>query len=158
MAEVYYVHVLPHCAIGPVAFSACMQVDAAVPNFLMQEQIDACLGNGLLQEDWQVINGHVELPTKPGLGFEINPEEAQQNIGQFVSARMADYVASGNSLLSVNLPHCHLDYEPGSHRLMRHATSRASRVPVMCSAFIARVVRTAVHIESKRLTKFNGYF
>jgi D-3-phosphoglycerate dehydrogenase len=45
-------------------------------------------------------------------------EEAQQNIGQFVSARMVDYVASGNSLLSVNLPHCHLDYDPGSHRLM----------------------------------------
>jgi D-3-phosphoglycerate dehydrogenase len=45
-------------------------------------------------------------------------EEAQQNIGQFVSARMIDYFHSGNSLLSVNLPHCHLDYEPGSHRLM----------------------------------------
>jgi D-3-phosphoglycerate dehydrogenase len=45
-------------------------------------------------------------------------EEAQQNIGQFVSARMIDYFTSGNSLLSVNLPHCHLDYEPGSHRLM----------------------------------------
>ena len=45
-------------------------------------------------------------------------EEAQQNIGQFVSARMVDYFKSGNSLLSVNLPHCHLDYEPGSHRLL----------------------------------------
>jgi len=45
-------------------------------------------------------------------------EEAQQNIGQFVSAKMVEYVESGNSLLSVNLPHCHLDYEPGSHRLM----------------------------------------
>jgi D-3-phosphoglycerate dehydrogenase len=45
-------------------------------------------------------------------------EEAQQNIGQFVSAKMIDYFASGNSLLSVNLPQCHLDYEPGSHRLM----------------------------------------
>ena len=52
-------------------------------------------------------------------------EEAQQNIGQFVSARMIDYFRSGNSLLSVNLPHCHLDFdpnfdpnsEPGSHRL-----------------------------------------
>jgi phosphatidylinositol alpha-1,6-mannosyltransferase len=37
-----------------------------------------------------------------------------------------------------------LSLAPGSHRLMRRATSRASRVPVMCSAFIARVVRTAV--------------
>jgi D-3-phosphoglycerate dehydrogenase len=45
-------------------------------------------------------------------------EEAQQNIGQFVSARMIDYFKTGNSLLSVNLPHCHLDYEAGSHRLM----------------------------------------
>ncbi len=33
---------------------------------------------------------------------------------------------------------------PGAHTLMRRATSRASRVVVMCSAFIARVVRTAV--------------
>lgn len=37
-----------------------------------------------------------------------------------------------------------LSIAPGAHGLMRHATSRASRVAVMCSAFIARVVRTAV--------------
>ena len=37
MAEVYFMHIMPHCAIGPVAFSACMQVDAVVPNFLIQE-------------------------------------------------------------------------------------------------------------------------
>ncbi len=47
-------------------------------------------------------------------------EEAQQNIGQFVSAKMIDYFRSGNSLMSVNLPHCYLDYDPeaGAHRLM----------------------------------------
>jgi D-3-phosphoglycerate dehydrogenase len=50
-------------------------------------------------------------------------EEAQQNIGQFVSARMVDYFKTGNSLLSVNLPHCHLDVDldpdsgAGSHRV-----------------------------------------
>jgi phosphatidyl-myo-inositol dimannoside synthase len=37
-----------------------------------------------------------------------------------------------------------LSIAPGTHALMRRATSRATRVPVMCSAFIARVVRTAV--------------
>lgn len=37
-----------------------------------------------------------------------------------------------------------LSIAPGTHALVRRATSRASRVPVMCSAFIARVVRTAV--------------
>jgi len=37
-----------------------------------------------------------------------------------------------------------LSIAPGTHALVRRATSRASRVPVMCSRFIARVVRTAV--------------
>ena len=45
-------------------------------------------------------------------------EEAQQNIGQFVSAKLLDYVRSGDSTLSVNLPQCHLEYEEGSYRLM----------------------------------------
>jgi phosphatidyl-myo-inositol dimannoside synthase len=33
---------------------------------------------------------------------------------------------------------------PGTHALMRYATGGAARVPVLCSAFIARRVRTAV--------------
>jgi phosphatidylinositol alpha-1,6-mannosyltransferase len=37
-----------------------------------------------------------------------------------------------------------LSLVPGTHALMRRATSRASRVPVMCSEFVARRVRTAV--------------
>ncbi len=37
-----------------------------------------------------------------------------------------------------------LSLAPGSHRLVRHATSRAAHVPVLCSEFVARVVRTAV--------------
>ncbi len=45
-------------------------------------------------------------------------EEAQQNIGQFVSAKLIDYVRTGDSTLSVNLPQCHLEYEEGSYRLM----------------------------------------
>jgi len=45
-------------------------------------------------------------------------EEAQHNIGQFVSAKLINYMRSGDSTLSVNLPHCHLEYEEGSYRLM----------------------------------------
>jgi len=37
-----------------------------------------------------------------------------------------------------------LSIAPGTHALMRRATGRASRVVVMCSRFIGRVVRTAV--------------
>ncbi|MEW6755298.1 MAG: galactonate dehydratase [Candidatus Latescibacterota bacterium] len=77
MAEVYYVHLMPHCAIGPVALAACMQVDAAVPNFLIQEQIDQGLGHGLLQEPWQVREGYIEVPARPGLGLQIDEEAVQ---------------------------------------------------------------------------------
>ncbi|MBM3263629.1 MAG: galactonate dehydratase [candidate division Zixibacteria bacterium] len=78
MAEVYYMHILPHCAIGPVALSASLQVDAVVPNFLAQEQIDQGLGAGLLKESWKVKDGHIDLPDKPGLGFEIDEERIRQ--------------------------------------------------------------------------------
>jgi phosphatidyl-myo-inositol dimannoside synthase len=37
-----------------------------------------------------------------------------------------------------------LSLVPGTHALMRRATSLAERVPVMCSEFVARRVRTAV--------------
>jgi galactonate dehydratase len=83
MAEVYYMHILPHCAIGPVAFTASLHVDAVVPNFLAQEQIDQGLGGGLFQEEWPVVNGHIELPTRPGLGFEMNEQAAERNIDQY---------------------------------------------------------------------------
>jgi phosphatidyl-myo-inositol dimannoside synthase len=37
-----------------------------------------------------------------------------------------------------------LSVVPGAHTLIRRMTARAARVPVMCSEFIARTVRTAV--------------
>ncbi len=78
MAEVYYLHIMPHCAIGPVAFTSCLHVDAAVPNFLIQEQVDSCLGEGLLTNPWQVNDGHILLPTEPGLGIELDEREVQK--------------------------------------------------------------------------------
>ena len=80
MAEVYYIHVLPHCAIGPVAFTSCMHVDAVIPNFLAQEQVDQALGAGILTESWQVADGHIELPDRPGLGIEIDEAEVSRRV------------------------------------------------------------------------------
>ena len=46
---------------------------------LMQEQIDQGLGAGLLTEPWVVQDGHIALPTKPGLGIEINEAEVRKH-------------------------------------------------------------------------------
>jgi len=63
-----------------------------------------------------VLRGLPNVILTPHVGGST--EEAQENIGHFVAAKLVDYVRTGNSLMSVNLPHCHLEYEPGSHRLM----------------------------------------
>lgn len=71
-AEVYYQHIMPHCAIGPLALAACMTVDAVVPNFLVQEQVDGALGVGVVKQPWEVRDGHIELWDAPGLGVEVD--------------------------------------------------------------------------------------
>ena len=62
------------------------------------------------------LQGMPNLILTPHIGGST--EEAQQNIGQFVSSKLLEYVKTGDSMLSVNLPHAHLEYEEGSYRLM----------------------------------------
>jgi galactonate dehydratase len=78
MAEVYYIHSMPHCAIGPVALAACLQVDAVTPNFLMQESVGPDWKTDVVETPWPVVNGHIELPTAPGIGLVINEKEVQK--------------------------------------------------------------------------------
>jgi galactonate dehydratase len=72
MAECYYSAVAPHCPLGPIALAACLQLDACIPNFLVQEHVT--LGEGYLKEPIQIIDGYIPLPTRPGLGIEIDEE------------------------------------------------------------------------------------
>jgi len=80
MAETYYVHIMPHCAIGPVALAACMHVDMVVPNFLIQEQIGPTHMFDVLSSAWEVRDGHIELPDRPGLGFEIDEKAISEQV------------------------------------------------------------------------------
>ncbi len=70
MAEAYYAAIAPHCPLGPISLAACLQLDAATPNFLAQEQVH--LGEGYLKQPFVVEDGYVALPTKPGLGIELD--------------------------------------------------------------------------------------
>jgi D-3-phosphoglycerate dehydrogenase / 2-oxoglutarate reductase len=45
-------------------------------------------------------------------------EEAQQDIGEFVAGKLRDFVTSGSTALSVNLPGVALPRTPGTHRLV----------------------------------------
>jgi len=70
MAESYFVGVAPHNAIGAVNLAASLQLDAMIPNFIAQEQV--FLGEGFLKEPFVLKDGYIDLPTKPGLGIELD--------------------------------------------------------------------------------------
>ncbi|WP_342435416.1 galactonate dehydratase [Paenibacillus sp. FSL L8-0436] len=82
MAEAFDVAVAPHCPLGPIALAACLQVDATSYNAVIQEQslgIHYNEGNDLLDyiTDPTVFaysDGHVNIPSGPGLGITVNEE------------------------------------------------------------------------------------
>lgn len=84
MAENYYMPVAPHNPLGPVALAACLQLDTCIPNFLAQEhptqEEGRDLGAGLFREPFVIENGYIEVPQKPGLGFEIEEELLQEAV------------------------------------------------------------------------------
>jgi len=79
MAEVYYAGMAPHCPLGPIALASCIQVDAAIPNFLIQEAVT--LGEGYLTEPFELEkDGYIKIPKKPGLGIELDEKFIKENI------------------------------------------------------------------------------
>jgi len=82
MAEAYDVAIAPHCPLGPIAFSASVQIDACSPNAFIQEQslgIHYNKGGDLLDyvkdaDMFKYKDGFIQVMTAPGLGLEINEE------------------------------------------------------------------------------------
>lgn len=72
MAEAYYVPIAPHNPLGPISLAAGIQLAAAIPNFLCQEQVS--LGEGYLKQPFTVSKGYIPLPTGPGLGIELDED------------------------------------------------------------------------------------
>ena len=82
MAEAYDVAVAPHCPLGPIALSACLNLDATCYNAVIQEQsigIHYNVGKSVLdyalnKDDFKFVDGRVQMPRIPGLGVEVNKE------------------------------------------------------------------------------------
>ena len=70
--------VAPHGGgTGPIVLSAYMHADAAMENFLIQEATMGLPGgcfDDLVDHDWQLRDGHIELNDRPGLGIDVHEE------------------------------------------------------------------------------------
>lgn len=82
IAEAAYATVALHCPLSPLAFAASVQLDASIPNFLVQEHNEVndtrdggrtLIGAGYLRDPFVVgDDGCVAVPNAPGLGVEID--------------------------------------------------------------------------------------
>jgi galactonate dehydratase len=84
MSELYFGSVAPHNPLGPISLAACIQLDACIPNFLVQEhpgnQDKSDLGVGYIKQPFLIKDGYIDVPTKPGLGVELDEEALKDKI------------------------------------------------------------------------------
>ena len=86
MADAYDVALAPHCPIGPVALAACLQVDAAAPNALIQEQSLGIHYNETVDlldyladpSVFEYEDGFLSIPDGPGLGIELDVDAFEE--------------------------------------------------------------------------------
>jgi galactonate dehydratase len=80
MASFSGISMAPHACEGPIGGLATLHVDAAMPNFLIQEICGgvAPTSKEKVWEEWlgfpamRMVNGRFPLQDKPGLGFELS--------------------------------------------------------------------------------------
>jgi galactonate dehydratase len=75
MAEPYMIKFAPHSPNGPVATAASIQVAAAVQNFdILEFAQTVYLCPDIYDIDLKPVDGYFKIPTKPGLGIELDEE------------------------------------------------------------------------------------
>jgi len=81
LAEASYVGVVPHNPLSPVSTAACVQLDAAIHNFTLQEYTreDRPPKSEVVKEPVRLERGYLVVPDKPGLGIELNEKALERH-------------------------------------------------------------------------------
>ncbi|MDE1853343.1 MAG: mandelate racemase/muconate lactonizing enzyme family protein [Thaumarchaeota archaeon] len=82
IAEAYGVEMAFHNAFGPIQNAATLQVDATIPNFLIQESFYDVFPEWkrkLIKGGTPVSKGRSEVPNRPGLGVEVDDRVLEEH-------------------------------------------------------------------------------
>jgi len=73
VAEASFVGVFPHLMGSPVNIAAFAQLDAAIPNYVLQEGAHTATHplNEIVDRPLTLEEGHIIVPDRPGIGIEI---------------------------------------------------------------------------------------
>jgi galactonate dehydratase len=80
LADTYYLPIAPHNSSGPIANLLTIHFCAAIPNFLIQEEIEpeTTLRDAICTHPARLDNGYFTLPTEPGLGTDLKLEVLEE--------------------------------------------------------------------------------
>jgi galactonate dehydratase len=81
LAESHHVGFAPHNPNGPVATRVCQHLDAACPNFIIQEWLpqDVEWRDALMGGPFEIADGYMALPKGPGLGIDLNLDVVKEH-------------------------------------------------------------------------------
>jgi galactonate dehydratase len=76
MAEAKHIKVIPHNPLSPISTAACVQLDASIPNFALQEYTGESEypKKDLIKNPIKLDKGYLIVPDDVGLGITINEE------------------------------------------------------------------------------------
>ncbi|MBN1380607.1 MAG: mandelate racemase/muconate lactonizing enzyme family protein [Deltaproteobacteria bacterium] len=89
LAEANYVLMAPHVWGGPVITAAALQIDANIPNFLIQESIykSRDFFDELVREPFEWRDGCLIPSDRPGIGIELDEEKLEKHKGTLADFR-----------------------------------------------------------------------
>lgn len=105
MADAHFLTIAPHQAEGPLATATCLQLDACIQNFEIQESFDEFdieWRRDLLTEPIIVRDGYMDVPKKPGLGVDLRMKEVEKHLA--AEAERADFNLFEKGWENRNLP------------------------------------------------------
>lgn len=82
LAEAFGVQIAFHNAFGPIQNAATIQVDASIPNFLIQESFFDCFPSwkrAMVKNVPNVANGYSTISERPGLGIEVDERVLEEH-------------------------------------------------------------------------------
>lgn len=82
LAEAFGVEVAFHNAFGPIQTAVTLQMDAAMPNFLIQESFYDLFPKwklNLVKNQLKIEHGKAAVPSRPGIGVEIDERILARN-------------------------------------------------------------------------------
>jgi len=80
MAEIQYINVSPHDALGPVAIAASFQASIAIPNLYREECLHTWFETfeKIITPMFDIRDGSIFPNGRPGLGIELIPEALEE--------------------------------------------------------------------------------